>query len=188
MTESQVYGSTEPSVLQLHCIPFSVVTTGGFEVLFTVRVLFEVSSAGGVVFFVSFIGEEEVGFAVVLSVVDNVEFSLTLLPSEVGFIVLVISSAVVMGVVVVVVVVVSQSDCTWLVFLVVLKSLFEMVIAGVKGENLESLSSSCKWFGMVVASSVSSSTARGSLLSSLADKPAVYPNNSNSQTENSNIV
>lgn len=184
MTESQVYGSTEPSVLQLHCNPFSVVTTGGFEVLFTVRVLFEVSSAGGVVFFVSFIGEEEVGFAVVLSVVDNVEFSLTLLPSEVGFIVLVISSAVVMGVVVVV----SQSDCTWLVFLVVLKSLFEMVIAGVKGENLESLSSSCKWFGMVVASSVSSSTARGSLLSSLADKPAVYPNNSNSQTENSNIV
>lgn len=184
MTKSQVYGSTEPSVLQLHCNPFSVVTTRGFEVLFTVRVLFEVSSAGGVVFLVSLIGVEEVGFSVVLSVVDNVEYSLTVLRLEVGIIVLVRSSSVV----VVVVVVVNQSGCTWLVFPVVLMSLFVMVIAGVKGENLESLSSSCKWFGMVVASSVSSSTARRSLLSSLADKPAVYPNNSNSKTENSNIV
>lgn len=67
-----------------------------------------------------------------------------------------------------------------------------MVSVEVKGENLESMSSSCKWFGMVVASNVSSNTARVSLapgdaFSSL-NKPAVYPNNNNSNTENSNIV
>lgn len=153
--------------------------------LFTVNELFAVSSAGGVVFFVPVIGEEEVGFAVMLSAVENVEFSLIVLPLEVGFIVLVRSA----------VVLVSQ-NC--LVLPVVLKSLVVMVIVGVRGENLKSLSSSCKWFGMVVASNVSSSTARGSLapgdaFSSLErrtarDKPAVYPNNNNSKTENSNIV
>lgn len=153
--------------------------------LFTVHELFAVSSAGGVVFFVSVIGEEEVGFIVMFSVV---EFSLILLPLEVGFIVLVRSAAVV----------VSQKGCSWLVLPVVLKFLVVMVIVVVKGENLESLSSSCKWFGMVVVSNVSSNTARGSLapgdaFSSLRrrtarDKPAVYPNNNNSKTENSNIV
>lgn len=156
--------------------------------LFTVHELFAVSSAGGVVFFVSVIGEEEVGFNVMFSVVENVEFSLILLPLEVGLIVLVRSAAVV----------VSQKGCSWLVLPVVLKFLVVMVIVVVKGENLESLSSSCKWFGMVVVSNVSSNTARGSLapgdaFSSLRrrtarDKPAVYPNNNNSKTENSNIV
>lgn len=153
--------------------------------LFTVHELFAVSSAGGVVFFVSVIGEEEVGFTVMFSVV---KFSLILLPLEVRFIVLVRSAAVV----------VSQKGCSWLVLPVVLKFLVVTVIVVVKGENLESLSSSCKWFGMVVVSNVSSNTARGSLapgdaFSSLRrrtarDKPAVYPNNNNSKTENSNIV
>lgn len=161
-----------------------MVTTRGFEVLFTVHELFAVSSAGGVVFFVSVIGEE-VGFTVMFSVV---KFSLILLPLEVRFIVLVRSAAVV----------VSQKGCSWLVLPVVLKFLVVTVIVVVKGENLESLSSSCKWFGMVVVSNVSSNTARGSLapgdaFSSLRrrtarDKPAVYPNNNNSKTENSNIV
>lgn len=121
--------------------------------LFTVHELFSVSSAGGVGFFVTLNGEEEVGFTVMFSVVVNVEFSLTLLRLEVGSIVLVRGATVV----------VSQKGCSWLVFPVVLKSLDVMVNVGVKGKILESLSSSCKWFGMVVASDVSSNTARGSL-------------------------
>lgn len=153
--------------------------------LFTVHELFAVSSAGGVVFFVPLNGLEELGFTVMLLYCSVVEFSLTLLRLEVGSIVLVRGAAVV----------VSQTGCSWLAVPVVLKSLDVMVIVGVKGENLESLSSSCKWFGMVVVSNVSSSTARGSLAPEDAfssrtarDKPAVYPNNNNSTTENSNIV
>lgn len=148
--------------------------------LFTVHELFAVYSAGGVGFFVPLNGEEEVGFTVMFSVEVNVEFSftVTLLRLEAGSIVLVRGATVV----------VSQKGCSWLVCPVVLKSLDVMV----KGENRESLSSSCKWFGMVVASNVSSNTARGSLVPgdacSSLDTPAVYPNNNNSKTENSNIV
>ncbi len=116
------------------------------------------------------------------SVEVNVEFSFTSLRLEVGSIVLVRGATVV----------VSQKGCSWFVFSVIRKSLDVMVNVGVKGENLESLSSSCKWFGMVVASNVSSNTARGSLAPgdacSSLDTPAVYPNNNNSKTENSNIV
>lgn len=62
--------------------------------LFTVHELFAVSRAGSVVFFVPLNGEEEVGFSVLFCVVENVEFSLTLLRLEVGSIVLVRGAAV----------------------------------------------------------------------------------------------
>lgn len=129
--------------------------------LFTVHELLEVSSSGSVVFVVGLVGVEKVAFGFV----ENVELTLKL-----GSIVLVRA------------VVLSRRG--WLDLPVVLESLVVMVILGVKGEILKSLSSSCKWFGMVVVVVSSGSPA----LSSLRDKPAVHPNNTNSKTENSTIL
>lgn len=95
-------------------------------------------------------GVEKVEFTVMFSFVENVD--VTSLRLKVVSIVLVRGAALVL----------SQRFSSWLDFPVVLESLVVMVILGVNGENL-SLSSSCKWFGMVVVSSGSPGTARGSL-------------------------
>lgn len=94
---------------------------------------------------------EKVEFTVMFSFEKNV--GLTSVRLKDGFVVLVRGAAVV----------VTQRGSSWLDLPVVLESLVVMVILGVKGENLKSLSSSCKWFGMVVVSRGSPGTERGSL-------------------------
>lgn len=86
-------------------------------------------------------------FTVIFSFVDNVDISFT------GSIVLVRGAAVA----------VAKRNSSWLDLPLVLESLVVTVILGLKVVNLGSRSSSCKWFGMVVASSGSSSAARGNL-------------------------